>query len=224
MKCPGQDSRYWGAYAVKDAQCPACGTTVELFKDESKGRCPSCGFRFRNPGLDLGCVEWCPHASACVGTLDRRDGPGHSVVDQLIEHVKALPLVPEAKRQRGLRALVQAQNLLLEEPGTPRVVLAASLLHGLGPSAPPTESLQGAGLDRVSLIQVGELLSSLHGAAGAPDASQTQGDARLVADAVAIADLTLRLRPGERLDDPPDSAFHTRTAARLARQLLAAAR
>lgn len=226
MKCPGQDSRYWGADAVKDAECPACGAVVEFFKDESKGRCPACGFRFRNPGLDLGCAEWCPHASACVGTLDRADGPGHSVVDQLILHVKALPEVPEETRQRGLRALVQAQNLLLEEPGTPRVVLAASLLHGLGHAAPPAESLQQAGLDRVSLIQVGELLASLddHGDAGAADAGQAVGDARLVADAVTIADLTLGLRPGERPVMPPDSAFHTRTAARLARQLLAAVR
>lgn len=217
MKCPGQDSRYWGADAVHEAECPACGTPVEFFKDESKGRCPGCGFRMRNPALDLGCAEWCPHAAVCVGTVSREDAPGGSVVDQLIAYVKALPSVPEAARSRGLRALVQAQNLLLEEPGTPRVVLAASLWKGLGEAAPALEGLSEAGLDRVSLLQVEELLAA-NGRAPA------EGDVRLVKDAVSLSELAGQLLAGARPGAPDEAAFHTRTAARLARQLVASAR
>lgn len=221
MKCPGQDSRYWGADAVCETLCPACDAPVEFFKDESKGRCPSCGFRFHNPSLDLGCAEWCPHAEACIGTVDKSDGPGGSVVEQLIALGKSLPGVPDNERQRGLRALVQAQNLLLEEPGTPRVVLAAALFRGLGEAAPSADTLLEAGLDRVSVSLVADLLAAmgkpgdLHKGEALPD-----GDARLVADAVALAGLAGRLREGAP-SEGPEEPWHTGAAARLARQILA---
>jgi endogenous inhibitor of DNA gyrase (YacG/DUF329 family) len=62
MKCPGQDSRYWGPDAIFDVPCPSCGTAVEFFKDEATRRCTSCGFRFRNPSIDVGCAQWCKYA------------------------------------------------------------------------------------------------------------------------------------------------------------------
>ncbi len=212
MKCPGQDSRYWDAGAIYDVECPACGVQVEFFKDESKGRCPACGFRFRNPEIDLGCAQWCPHADQCVGTLERSgDGPGESVIDALVSLVKALPSVDEARRQRGLRALVQAQSLLLEQPATPRVVLAGAVLRGLGDHAPPPEALAEAGLDRVSIAQVQEVLDEV-------PSPQPSAEARLVQDAVSLS------RFAETLREQPDAAaqpdeFQTPTAHKLAREL-----
>ena len=38
MKCPGQDTQYWGAGAIFEAVCPDCGATVEFFKDDTHAR------------------------------------------------------------------------------------------------------------------------------------------------------------------------------------------
>ncbi len=211
MKCPGQDSRYWDANAIYDVKCPACGAEVEFFKDEAKGRCPKCGFRFRNPEIDLGCAQWCPHADQCIGTLESAgDGPGASVIDALVQHTKDLRGIDEGARQQGLRALVQAQSLLLEEPGTPRVVLAAALLRGLGEAAPAAQSLGEAGLDRVSIAQVESLLST-------PDPGQ-DAERRIVEDALTLARYA-RAVLEDPTAPPPEDAFQTRAAPRLARDL-----
>lgn len=69
MKCPGQDSRFWGKEAIFDAPCPQCGAKVEFFKDEPSRRCPRCGFRFVNPKMDFGCAAYCRFAEECLGAL-----------------------------------------------------------------------------------------------------------------------------------------------------------
>lgn len=74
MKCPGQDTRFWDRDAVYDVSCPSCGRLVEFFKDDTIRRCPGCGYRFRNPKLDLGCAEWCPHAEQCLGGAVKTPG------------------------------------------------------------------------------------------------------------------------------------------------------
>ena len=67
MKCPGQDRRYWKGGAVFEVPCPECGYTVEIFKDESAGRCRHCGHRFLSPGTDFGCAQWCSLSNECLG-------------------------------------------------------------------------------------------------------------------------------------------------------------
>lgn len=66
MKCPGQDTRYWQPHDIFEASCPACDRSVEFFKDESYRKCHHCGYRMRNPRLDLGCAEWCPYGEKCL--------------------------------------------------------------------------------------------------------------------------------------------------------------
>jgi endogenous inhibitor of DNA gyrase (YacG/DUF329 family) len=60
---------YWSRDAIYDVPCPSCGKAVEFFKDDAIRRCRHCGYRFRNPHLDLGCAEWCPYAEQCLGQL-----------------------------------------------------------------------------------------------------------------------------------------------------------
>jgi len=72
MKCPGQDPAYWDRTAIFEVPCPSCGKPVEFFKDDTSGRCGACGYRFRNPKLDLGCAEWCPYAEQCLGVQPAR--------------------------------------------------------------------------------------------------------------------------------------------------------
>ena len=62
-RCPGSDSRNVTAVEVV---CPDCGTTVELFSDEQRRRCPSCGVKVSRDAVPA-CAAWCPSASLCVG-------------------------------------------------------------------------------------------------------------------------------------------------------------
>jgi len=67
MKCPGQDPRTWKPEDVKERACPGCGKALEFWKDDVSRKCPECGHRVFNPGLNLGCAEWCRHAEQCLG-------------------------------------------------------------------------------------------------------------------------------------------------------------
>ena len=75
-RCPGQDLRYLKPDDVYEAACPACGGKVEFFKDDRSRKCPSCGARFRNPRIDLGCAKWCPYASECLDYVPQDEGDG----------------------------------------------------------------------------------------------------------------------------------------------------
>lgn len=67
MKCPGQDSRYWGPEAIFESVCPECGGPIEFFKDESSRKCRKCGHKILNPKMDFGCAAYCRYASQCLG-------------------------------------------------------------------------------------------------------------------------------------------------------------
>jgi len=62
-RCPGQDTRNIDASIVI---CPGCSHEVEIFSDEMKAKCPSCGnyvFKEKLPS----CVDWCKSARYCLG-------------------------------------------------------------------------------------------------------------------------------------------------------------
>ena len=69
MKCPGQDTQYWNADAIFEAQCPKCKQRVEFFKDDTTRKCGNCGHRFVNPKMDFGCAAYCQYAEQCLGDL-----------------------------------------------------------------------------------------------------------------------------------------------------------
>jgi hypothetical protein len=151
MKCPGQDSRYWGPEAIFNVDCPACGTSVEFFKDEATRRCTKCGFRFRNPSIDVGCAQWCKYAKQCFGDvpLTEEDTPLNkvSVLDSLVEAVREVVGEDEPGVRRGMRVVAQAQELLLEEEGLPKVVFAAALLGDLESPGHARRVLERADVD-----------------------------------------------------------------------------
>ncbi|MDD4874573.1 MAG: hypothetical protein PHE15_06350 [Dehalococcoidales bacterium] len=62
-KCPGQDFRN---LRISLHKCPSCGTEVEIFSDEIKGKCQKCGemvYREKIPS----CIDWCASARQCLG-------------------------------------------------------------------------------------------------------------------------------------------------------------
>jgi hypothetical protein len=69
MKCPGQDTRFWKPEDIFNVPCPACNKPVEFFKDDSSRKCSNCGYRFKNPRLDLGCAEYCPYGDQCLAEI-----------------------------------------------------------------------------------------------------------------------------------------------------------
>jgi hypothetical protein len=70
VRCPGQDTRFWGPEDIYDIGCPYCGHKQEFFKDEPRRTCKNCGKTYRNPKLDTGCSEYCPFSKECIGTIE----------------------------------------------------------------------------------------------------------------------------------------------------------
>ena len=131
MKCPGQDRRYWTGAAAVEVPCPECGAAVEVFRDESRGRCPRCGHRFANPGTDFGCAKWCSLAKECLGFAPERQSAAESgegplaarLLQMLEERLKKEPM----RLAYALRVFQHAKDLVSKEGGDPRVVLTAAL-------------------------------------------------------------------------------------------------
>jgi HD superfamily phosphodiesterase len=136
QKCPGQDTRYWGTKDVSEAPCGRCGFLVEFFKTDGARRCPGCGARVVNPRLSLGCAQWCEHARECLG-FDPKALLGaaqeqESLAERLMGAMRAQFGADRKRVTHALRVLDQAEDLLRQEGGDPRVVIAAALLHDIG--------------------------------------------------------------------------------------------
>lgn len=131
MKCPGQDSRYWNQKAIYEVTCPNCGSDVEFFKDESKRRCPTCGYLFLNPKLDLGCAAYCRFAEQCLGGFSpemeaQRD---EMLKDKIAVQVKKNLGQDFESVARAMRLAEYAKKILFQERADPAVVLTAAYLE-----------------------------------------------------------------------------------------------
>ena len=132
--------------------CPKCGAWVELFKDESSGRCRNCGCKVRNPRVSFDCAQWCALAEQCLGFVPEREGrpdPGQgALASRLIRAIKEEPQAEPDRVGRALAVFQHARGLLTRRGGDPRIVLAAALLLGFldepcGPAAICTPSPAG---------------------------------------------------------------------------------
>lgn len=65
VKCPGNLLSNLKAELFK---CPKCFYDVELFSDEISGKCSNCGTKITREKMPS-CIDWCPAAKECVGTL-----------------------------------------------------------------------------------------------------------------------------------------------------------
>lgn len=62
-ECPGVADLKTPTLSIKN--CPQCGEEVEIFSNDLKVTCSSCGFVIYNDITS--CVKWCKHARECVG-------------------------------------------------------------------------------------------------------------------------------------------------------------
>jgi len=226
--CPGQDTRFWGPGDVFETTCAACGYEIEFFKDDAHRRCPNCGQRVLNPKLNLGCAQWCEHAKDCLGydpkeSLALAQGAEAAITDRLIEALKRESGRDKDRITRALAVLDRAEEILRKEDGSPRVVLAAAVLHApaqakqekKGPAI-ALKIMKEIGLDAETIDTVSRII------AGLPDG---QGIDTLEAKIVWDADWLVRF-PSEyaRLDQSErekmiGQVFKTPTGREMARRM-----
>jgi predicted HD phosphohydrolase len=134
MKCPGQDTQYWGPDAIFEVRCPECEKKVEFFKDDTTRKCEHCGHRFANPKMDFGCAAYCKYAEQCIGTL-----PPEVVAQQenLFKDRVAIEMKRYFKRDfkrigHATKVARYAERIAEKEGGDLAVILAAAYLHDIG--------------------------------------------------------------------------------------------
>jgi hypothetical protein len=238
MKCPGQDTRFWGPEAISESSCPNCGGPVEFFKDESSRKCRKCGTKILNPKMDFGCAAYCRFASQCLGT----DMPPELLAkrtdllkDRVSAEVKKL-LGRDFKRiGRTLKVVEYAGMIQKSEGGDPAIVtLAACLSAVAGDPAGPEGSGRGFSPEGIAAAQsillrtgapeepVREVLSVLSnlGGTGRPDDSV---NFKCVFDAILVAKLSEALRTGafdNGMNAASDKHLLTRTGRRIMQEIV----
>jgi hypothetical protein len=112
---------------------------VEIFKDESAGRCRTCGHKFLNPGADYGCAQWCSLAKECLGFAPAAPGPAHAegaLAAKLLQWAQSqLPGEP-GRFARVLKGFQHAKDLVRKEGGNPVVAVGAAILLAAGTFSP----------------------------------------------------------------------------------------
>jgi putative nucleotidyltransferase with HDIG domain len=130
VRCPGQDQRFWKPEDIFEERCPGCGEKVEIFKDEPKLKCRSCGHLVVNPKIDLGCAEWCRYAEQCIGISNIKS---ISIIrDKLIGEMQKVFGRDQERIEHALSVLDYAEQIQAVEGGDPLVVKAAAILHDIG--------------------------------------------------------------------------------------------
>ena len=182
MKCPGQDTQFWGYGAIFEADCPDCGATVEFFKDDTMRTCPGCGKRLANPKLDFGCASYCQFADACLGSL-----PAELLAEKrnLIKDRVAVEVKKACGRdfaRIGLASAMARHAELIAESveGADRAVLLCAATLSVLEREKAEEILQGIGAPEGLMDEVVALLK---GDASESDHAAILTDARFIAEA-----------------------------------------
>ncbi len=223
--------QFWGDDAAFEVPCPKCGISVEFFKDETSGRCTSCGLRFKNPKADFRCAQWCAYAEECLGfkppseaSSDLGEGP---LASRLIQAVKDEFSQQQSCIARALMVFRHAKQLACKEGGDLRLVLAAALLLDVGRHPTPDgktpqtadaarveKVLQEIGLDPDTIRGICRLIEICR-AGIEPDTIE----AKVVHDSDTLAGLASLSRDADRqkVQDIIDTELKTATGKERAR-------
>jgi hypothetical protein len=237
MKCPGQDSRFWGPEAIYESSCPDCSGPIEFFKDESSRKCRKCGTKVLNPKMDFGCAAYCKFAAQCLGTdmppelLARRSD---LLKDRVASEVKKF-LGRDFKRiGRTLKIVEYAGRIQRSEGGDPAVVTLAALLSAVagGVSAGLNASARQLSAEEITaaqsiLLRAGaseELTREVLAILNSLDAKSLAdgNNFKCVYDAICIADLAeaLKARSPEAGNSGMDEPLLTRTGKNMTKEIV----
>jgi hypothetical protein len=199
---------------------------VELFKDENSARCRQCGHRFVNPKKSFDCAQWCSYAEECTGVpLAGSLALGEGFASHLVQTIESA--FPDRPREQAEALLIfqHAKELLAEESGDSRCVLAVSLLlpfvrngavsSRMGADVETSgELLRRMGLEEPVVGQAEMLLLAFQ-------RSQVLDTAeyRIVRDADRLAELASRPDRHDRPPDTAETAWNTEAARKRARTL-----
>ncbi len=239
MKCPGQNTRFWGPEAISESSCPNCGGTIEFFKDESSRKCRKCGTKVLNPKMDFGCAAYCRFAAQCLGT----DMPPELLAqrtdllkDRVAAEVKKFLGRNFRRIGRALKVVEYAGKIQQAEGGDPAVVTLAAYLSAIAGGASTGPDRNGRQFSQEEVTEAQSILSRTGapeeltratlsilnnlGAAGRPDNSV---NFKCVFDAIRIADLTEALKtrqPQDGRNAAFDEPFLTQTGEKMMQQVL----
>lgn len=169
---------------------------MEFFKDENSVRCGKCGYRFRNPKISFDCAQWCAAAEECLGVAPETggipSGTGEgALVSRLVQALKSEYDTEQPRIARSLASLRYAKELLAEEGGDARTVLAAALLMETAAAlavdndrraAAATRILQETGFDEQAVQRVSDVILNYWS-----EESTDKKEEQIVADAYTLA-------------------------------------
>jgi len=164
MRCPGQDTRYWGEDAIFEEPCPFCGRELEFFKDDTVRRCPGCGRQVPNPRMDFGCAAYCKYAEQCLGNLppELLAQRGELLRERVGLVVKRTLGRDFARLERTLELVQKVEALIRVHRDSPGASLIAAYLFYLS-SEERKRVAEEARLPEVLLEEVREILSGISG-------------------------------------------------------------
>ncbi len=161
MKCPGQDTRFWGKDAIFEIECPDCGNKVEFFKDDIERRCERCGKRILNPRMDFGCASYCRYAEQCIGNIpaelirQRKE----LLKDKVKMEVKRYFADDIKKMSHALKVASYAEKIGEKEGADRATVIIAAYLHELDPEI-AKDILKKVGAGNEIIDEVCEMISN----------------------------------------------------------------
>jgi HD superfamily phosphodiesterase len=149
--------------------------------------------------MDLGCAKWCALAEQCLGFVPDRESLSSSqegaLAGRLIQCLGEELKGDQTSFALALKAFYHAKELVSQEGGDPRMVLAAALLLGIGGSSSDTNQapetgglqkvqqiLQVAGADEQTINRICEFIEA-HLSGNRPDSIES----RIVRDAARLA-------------------------------------
>ncbi len=210
MKCPGQDTRFWGKDAVSEVTCPHCGNVVEFFKDEPSRKCKSCGKKLINPKMDFGCATYCKFAKECLGEL-----PEELIAkrESLIKDKVAIEVKKSLGRdfkaiKRMLRTSRYTEEIFKRERRESPAVIVASYLYYL-PEEERKTLLERLSPNEAFATEVAKLLEEIQN----PDKGLSP-DGEILFDALALSNLEEKV--SEHSEIPQ---FFTDSAKELAKEI-----
>jgi len=131
-KCPG--SQKFSQPQADNIKCPFCGKDVEIWSDEPKATCSSCGKDIlREEGAT--CLDWCKYAKECVGDTvysKYMQNKTRTLKEKLLKDLEEHFGNDQKRIKHAKKVMDFAEELLREEKADWHIVIPASILHDVG--------------------------------------------------------------------------------------------